>query len=164
MPMGMGSGTVVRGRICGNTEYRIGYYCDRWVAIDRQLEDSSKTITLFPSDTVIGPGEYIVLFGGGDITKIKSEFEGKVFVDDGKIGGGLSNSGDAVFLINPLQAIQLPEQNGGKKEERTNLWCDIRKGLAGGYCTVLTRAEGYFRRANHGRFSIYSSLFPNIWT
>ena len=53
-----------------------------------QLTDNSKTSKpfSFPSDTVIGPGEYIVLFGGGDITKIKSEFEGKVFVDDGKIG------------------------------------------------------------------------------
>ena len=67
-----------------------------------QLTDNSKTSKpfSFPSDTVIGPGEYIVLFGGGDITKIKSEFEGKVFVDDGKIGSrGLSNTSDEVFLI-----------------------------------------------------------------
>ena len=65
-----------------------------------QLSDrNAKKPFTFPPDTKIAPGEYIVLFGGGDITKIKSEFAGKVFVDDGKIGGGLSNSGDAVFLI-----------------------------------------------------------------
>ena len=69
-----------------------------------QLSDQkpgSKGPFTFPENTRIHPGEYIVLFGGGDTTKIKSEFEGKVFVDDGNIGGGLSNSGDAVFLINP---------------------------------------------------------------
>ena len=55
----------------------------------------SKGPFTFPENTRIHPGEYIVLFGGGTPTG----FESKVFVDDGKIGGGLSNSGDAVFLI-----------------------------------------------------------------
>ena len=67
-----------------------------------QLTDNSKTSKpfSFPLGTVIGPGEYIVLFGGGDITKIKSKFAGKVFVDDGKIGSrGLNNTSDEVFLI-----------------------------------------------------------------
>ena len=68
-----------------------------WQLSDRK--PGSKGPFTFPPNTRIAPGEYIVLFGGGDTTKIKSEFEGKVFVDDGNIGGGLSNSGDAVFLI-----------------------------------------------------------------
>ena len=59
------------------------------------LKPGSKGPFTFPPDTRIDPGEYIVLFGGGTPT----EFGGQVFVDDGKIGGGLSNSGDAVFLI-----------------------------------------------------------------
>ena len=83
-----------------------------------QLSDQkrgSKGPFTFPSDTVIGPGEYIVLFGGGDITKIKSEFEGKVFVDDGNIGGGLSNSGDAVFLINPTLSDTIARAEWGKE-------------------------------------------------
>ena len=88
-----------------------------------QLSDKkpgSKGPFTFPENTRIHPGEYIVLFGGGDITKIKSEFEGKVFVDDGNIGGGLSNSGDAVFLINPTlnDTIARAEwgKEGGKKQ------------------------------------------------
>ena len=65
-----------------------------------QLSDSNpgpRGPFTFSENTWIDPGEYIVLFGGGTPT----EFAGQIFVDDGKIGGGLSNSGDAVFLINP---------------------------------------------------------------
>ena len=51
----------------------------------------------FPEGTWIGPGERIVLFGGG----VPGGIEGQVCVDDGKIGGGLRNSGDAVYLIDP---------------------------------------------------------------
>ena len=68
-----------------------------WELSDKK--PGSKGPFTFPPDTKIAPGEYMVLFGGGDTTKIKSEFEGKIFVDDGTIGGGLSNGGDAVFLI-----------------------------------------------------------------
>ncbi len=63
-----------------------------------QLSDQkpgSKGPFTFPENTRIDPGEYIVLFGGGTPTG----FEGKVFVDDGKIGGGLKNSEETVFLI-----------------------------------------------------------------
>ena len=64
---------------------------------------------------MIAPGEYIVLFGGGDTTKIRSEFEGQVFVDDGKIGGGLSNSKDAVFLFNPTSNDTIASAEWGKE-------------------------------------------------
>ena len=64
-----------------------------WELSDKK--PGSKGPFTFPPNTRIAPGEYIVLFGGGT----PNGFEGKVFVDDGKIGGGLSNSGDAVFLI-----------------------------------------------------------------
>ena len=81
-------------------------------------------------------------FGGGDETKIKSEFEGQVFVDDGKIGGGLTNGGDAVFLITTEgDTIASAEwgKEGGKKQslvrfpEGTGRWVlhsdDPGKGL-----------------------------------
>ncbi len=51
----------------------------------------------FPEGTWMGAEERVVLFGGGTPVGI----EGQVFTDDGKIGGGLSNSGDAVYLIDP---------------------------------------------------------------
>ena len=77
-----------------------------------QLSDrgSTKPYT-FPNDTRIAPGEYIVLFGGGTPTG----FESKVFVDDGKIGGGLSNSGDVVFLINPTLNDTIARAEWGKE-------------------------------------------------
>ena len=68
-----------------------------WALTDKK--PGSKGPFTFPPDTKIDPDEYIVLFGGGDTTKVKSKFEGQVFFDDGRIGGGLSNSNDAVFLI-----------------------------------------------------------------
>lgn len=51
----------------------------------------------FPENTELGPGERVVLFGGGSPTG----FSGSVFADDGSIGGGLRNGGDSVFLIDP---------------------------------------------------------------
>ena len=66
------------------------------------LKPGSKGPFTFPPNTRIDPGEYIVLFGGGETPKecsISSEF-GKVCFDDGRIGGGLTNSGDSVFLVN----------------------------------------------------------------
>ncbi len=51
----------------------------------------------FPENTRLEPGERAVLFGGG----LPTGFSGPVFVDDGTIGRGLNNRGDAVFLIDP---------------------------------------------------------------
>ena len=50
----------------------------------------------FPSKAVIEPGSYVVLFGGGD----PSEFTIPVYTDDGTIGNGLDDSGEAIHLIN----------------------------------------------------------------
>ncbi len=50
----------------------------------------------FPSDAVIEPGSYVVLFGGGN----PSEFIIPVYTDDGTIGNGLTDSGEAIHLIN----------------------------------------------------------------
>lgn len=55
----------------------------------------------FPPETRIGPGERVVLFGGGTPEGI----EGQVFTDDGKLGGGLKNSGDAVYLIDQSDTL-----------------------------------------------------------
>ncbi len=49
----------------------------------------------FPAGTHMAPGAYLALFGGGAPTG----FTVPVFTDDGRIGDGLSNSGDTVFLI-----------------------------------------------------------------
>ena len=77
-----------------------------------QLSDNSRTSNrfAFPDTTWIGPGEYIVLFGGGTPTG----FEGQVFVDDGKIGrSGLSNTSDQVFLISPASDDTLASAGWG---------------------------------------------------
>ena len=50
----------------------------------------------FPSDAVIEPGSYVVLFGGGN----PSEFTIPVYTDDGTIGDGLTDSGEAIRLLN----------------------------------------------------------------
>lgn len=63
-----------------------------------QLSDAGAAASrrfTFPENTRLNPGERAVLFGGGTPTG----FSGHVFVDDGRIGGGLSNTSDAVFLI-----------------------------------------------------------------
>ena len=49
----------------------------------------------FPPGAVIEPGSYVVLFGGGN----PSGFTVPVYIDDGKIGDGLTNSGEAIYLI-----------------------------------------------------------------
>lgn len=63
-----------------------------------QLSDAGAAVSrrfTFPEGTRLNPGERAVLFGGGSPTG----FPGHVFGDDGRIGGGLSNARDAVFLI-----------------------------------------------------------------
>ena len=49
----------------------------------------------FPSDAVIESNSYVVLFGGGD----PAEFTIPVYTDDGTIGNGLPNTGEAIYLI-----------------------------------------------------------------
>ena len=50
----------------------------------------------FPPGAVIEPGSYVVLFGGGN----PSGFTIPVYTDDGTIGDGLNDSGEAIHLIN----------------------------------------------------------------
>ena len=50
----------------------------------------------FPPDALLPPDSYIVLFGGGQPTG----FTVAVFTDDGRIGNGLTNSGDRLLLLN----------------------------------------------------------------
>ena len=52
----------------------------------------------FPADAVIEPGSYIVLFGGGN----PSGFTIPVYIDDGKIGNGLTNSGEEIRLMDKI--------------------------------------------------------------
>jgi hypothetical protein len=49
----------------------------------------------FPQGTVLRTGEYLVLFGGGQPHSVP----GMVFVDDGRLGNGLTNSGDRLLLL-----------------------------------------------------------------
>ena len=62
-----------------------------------RLGDSTSPDThfQFPSDAVIEPGSYVVLFGGGN----PSEFTVPVYADDGRIGNGLTNKGEDIRLI-----------------------------------------------------------------
>ena len=70
----------------------------------------------FPDNTELGPGERVVLFGGGSPT----DFSGSVFADDGSIGGGLRNGGDSVFLIDPTASDTIASaaygSEGGKNQ------------------------------------------------
>ena len=56
---------------------------------------SPKNYFQFPPDAVIAPHSYIVLFGGGS----PSGFTTPVYIDDGKIGNGLTGKGEAIRLI-----------------------------------------------------------------
>ena len=49
----------------------------------------------FPAKAVIAPRSYVVLFGGGT----PSGFAVPVYTDDGKIGDGLTDSGESIHLI-----------------------------------------------------------------
>ena len=51
----------------------------------------------FPADAVIQPGAYVVLFGGGNPTG----FTSPVYTDDGKIGNGIINKGEDLYLRDP---------------------------------------------------------------
>lgn len=65
-----------------------------------QLSDAGAAASrrfTFPENTLLNPGQRLVLFGGGSPVGIP----GLVFFDDGRIGGGLRNGGDTVFLIDP---------------------------------------------------------------
>ena len=55
----------------------------------------------FPRDAVIEPGSYVVLFGGGD----PSGFTVPVYTDDGAIGNGLKDTGEAIYLIDRIGSI-----------------------------------------------------------
>lgn len=63
----------------------------------------------FPEGASIEPSERIVIFGGGH----PQGLSGQVFTDDGKIGGGLRNSGDKVFLFNPVTGDTIAKMTYG---------------------------------------------------
>jgi hypothetical protein len=69
---------------------------------------------VFPEGTTLPALGFLTLFGGGSPTG----FSGPVFVDDGRIGNGLSNSGDAVALRRSGELVDQrtygPEGNFGE--------------------------------------------------
>ncbi len=67
---------------------------------DWRLGDSTalNNFFQFPADAVIEPGSYVVLFGGGN----PSGFTVPVYIDDGKIGNGLTGSGEDIRLIDNI--------------------------------------------------------------
>ncbi|MCY3788094.1 MAG: lamin tail domain-containing protein [Gemmatimonadetes bacterium] len=67
-----------------------------------RLGDSSSSDNFFqfPANTIIEPNSYVVLFGGGNPTG----FSVPVYTDDGRIGNGLTNSGEEIRLINDTGA------------------------------------------------------------
>ncbi len=68
----------------------------------------------FPDGTVLPPGERAVLFGGGQPMGLP----GTVFVDDGKIGKGLTNSGDGVVLLHGVGGDTLDAMTYGSEGGR----------------------------------------------
>ena len=62
-----------------------------------RLGDSTapKNFFQFPANAVIAPHSYVVLFGGGN----PSGFTVPVYIDDGKIGNGLTGKGEKILLI-----------------------------------------------------------------
>ncbi|MDA0710269.1 MAG: lamin tail domain-containing protein [bacterium] len=72
-----------------------------WQLFDAGASEANRMV--FPTNTWIGPGERVVVFGGGAPQGIP----GQVFVDDGRIGGGLRNSGDEVYLFDPVSGDTL---------------------------------------------------------
>ena len=49
----------------------------------------------FPPATILPPGEHLVLFGSGSVNGER------IFTDDGRLGDGLGNKADEIFLISP---------------------------------------------------------------
>lgn len=68
----------------------------------------------FPAGERLPPGGRAVVFGGG----IPTGLPGLVFVDDGRIGKGLSNSGDGVVLWNPATGDTLDVMTYGSEGGR----------------------------------------------
>ena len=68
-----------------------------------RLGDSRPLIECFrfPHDAVIDPESYVVLFGGGR----PSGFTVPVYTDDGAIGNGLTDTGEAIYLIDRIGGI-----------------------------------------------------------
>ena len=68
-----------------------------------RLGDSRPLIECFrfPRDAVIDPESYVVLFGGGN----PSGFTVPVYTDDGAIGNGLTDTGEAIYLIDRIGGI-----------------------------------------------------------
>ena len=67
-----------------------------------RLGDSTSPDThfRFPSNAIIEPGSYVVLFGGGN----PSGFTVPVYTDDGRIGNGLTNKGEDIQLTDDTGA------------------------------------------------------------
>ena len=95
------------------SHWRLG---DDDVSVDCQFK--------FPEGTVLRPGEYVALFGGGDPLAVP----GKVFADDGRIGDGLSNGGDRVLLISEAGGDTL-DQVRYDKGRRGVSWVSAQGGI-----------------------------------
>ena len=110
----------------------------------------------FPENTLLEPGGRTVLFGGGSPTG----FSELVFVDDGTIGGGLNNRGDAVFLIDPRCRIPWRAPFTVPRRTGTNRWCVTRKAGVHSYVIVCFRESvRCFHRAARARS--FSRQKPN---
>ncbi len=82
-----------------------------WTLSDDDVSVASRF--RFPPGTILRPGERAVLFGGGRPAGVP----GRVFVDDGRIGDGLSNAGEKVLLFDPqegdtVDVVALPKAEG----------------------------------------------------
>ena len=68
-----------------------------WLGDTASLNDYFR----FPPGAFIAPGSYAVIFGGGN----PAGFTVPVYTDDGTIGDGLTDSGEAIYLIDKTGGI-----------------------------------------------------------
>jgi hypothetical protein len=61
-------------------------------------DTSAESFFTFPAGTSLAPGQLLVLFGGGSPTLPSIT----AYIDDGRIGNGLSNGGDTILLLDAL--------------------------------------------------------------
>ena len=73
---------------------------------------SAERMFRFPVKTVLASGATAVLFGGG-----VADYDRRHFVDDGRIGDGLSNSGDVVRFLMPDGLVVVSEAQFGKSKQ-----------------------------------------------
>jgi hypothetical protein len=84
-----------------------------------KLGDDEDLSFTFPDGYMVQPGNFVVVFGGGDVSNVPGYnpdlLQTKVFISDSVgVGNGLANGGDFVLLISPDGAYDMYMSYEGK--------------------------------------------------